>query len=79
MSNFPIPNAIPTSMVLANKPQEIKALLQQYRVAVIALTDVNVVDKILAIHETQFYRTANAVFNSDNQVSEPTLDEKLRP
>ena len=32
MSNFPIPNAIPTSMVLANKPQEIKALLQQYSV-----------------------------------------------
>ena len=79
MPKFPNPTAIPTSTVLASKPEEIKQLLAQHGVAVIALTDVAVVDKILALHNTQFYRTANAVFNADNQVQEPTLEEKVRP
>lgn len=79
MSKFPIPKAIATSTVLATKPEEIKSILAQYGVAVIALTDVRVVDKILALHNTQFYRTANAVFNADNQILEPTLGEKIRP
>ena len=79
MPKFPNPTAIPTSTVLASSPEEIKPLLAQHGVAVIALTDVAIVDKILALHNTQFYRTANAVFNADNQVQEPTLEEKVRP
>ena len=77
MPKFPIPTAVPTSSVLASSPEEIKSLLTKHGVAVIALTDVKIIDKILALHNTQFYRTANAVFNADNQVQEPTLEEKL--
>ena len=79
MPKFPNPTAIPTSTVLAKSPEEIKPILLQHGVAVIALTDVAVVDKILALDSTKFYRTANAVFNDENQVLEPTLSEKLRP
>jgi hypothetical protein len=79
MPKLPNPTALETSMVLANKPEEIKPILEQYGVAVIALTDVKVVDKILALHNTKFYRTANALFTDEHQVLEPTLEEKLRP
>jgi len=60
MPKFPNPTAIPTSTVLASSPEEIKPLLAQHGVAVIALTDVAIVDKILALHNTQFYRTRKA-------------------
>jgi len=79
MSKFTKPTAVPTSSVLASTPEEIKQILNLHGVAIISLKDVAVVDKVLALNDTQFYRTANAVFNAENQVKEPTLGEKLRP
>jgi hypothetical protein len=79
MSKFPEPTAVPCNTVKVDSPEEIKSTLSKYGVAVIALTDISILDKVLALDNTQFYRTANAVFNADNQVKEPTLSEKLRP
>jgi len=79
MPKFPEPTAVPYIAVKANSPEEIKTILNEYGVAIIALTDISILDKILALDKTQFYRTANAVFNAENQVKEPTLEEKLRP
>lgn len=79
MSKFPEPIAVSLDAVTATSQEEIKSILAHHGVAVIALTDISILDKILAIDQTQFYRTANAVFNAENQVMEPTLEEKLRP
>ena len=59
---FPKPTIIPTETVTINNPNKIKDTLNSHGVAVIPLSDINGADKIAAIKDTQFYRTANNVF-----------------
>ena len=72
------PIEIDTKLVTATKTEDILKILDQYGIAVIKLI-VNQDELKEAIKETRFYNTANAMYNKEHQVSEPTEEEIKDP
>ena len=68
------PIEIDTKLVTATKTEDVLKILDQYGIAVIKLI-VNQDELKEAIKETRFYNTANAMYNKEHQVSEPTEEE----
>lgn len=61
------------------QPTNVLQTLEAYGVAVISLDNISEEERNRALESTQFYSTANSIFNEENQVEEPTLQEKLNP
>ena len=72
------PVNVPTIDVLAATPDDVRAILNRYGVAVISLPIKPEVMNI-ALERTKFYNTANAMLKAEYQVAEPTAFELTNP
>ena len=73
------PIEIPTSEILSNNINDVKVLLKKYGAAIIPISNISTETRDRVLNKTLFYKTANAIFNSENQIEEPTMEEKLNP
>lgn len=77
MSKYP--KVIEVDEVLTNQPILLEEILNKTGVAVIKLSDISKTLKESVIDKTKFYSTSNKIFNDTNQITEPTLSQKLNP
>jgi len=75
---FALPTLLNTDQVVAKDTTEMRSILNTYGVAVLPL-NVTQEQRDEALNKTPFYNTANAIFNDENKVNEPTMEEKLHP
>ena len=73
------PIEIPITSVTASTIDEVKVLLKKYGAAIIPISDITTEVRDEVLDKTLFYKTANAIFDSENQIEEPTMEEKLNP
>lgn len=78
MPSYPKPTLISTTDLLVDDVKDLNKKLLERGVAVLKLP-ISKEDRNNALNSTQFYRTANAIFKDDFQITEPKLEEKLDP
>jgi len=74
-----LPQDVDLNQVKTDQPEMVSAILNQYGVAVMELSDISLEDKVEAIRNTKLYSNANSIFDMENQIEDLTMEEKLNP